>query len=100
VQAHIQFAHNAQGCQFMQYAIKFFLRSEDFETEAAFYCLPEIAATMPPLKQICDNSDDSVCSTGGYTYPPFIVVERGITLSAVRTLLLREDSFCCVPHSK
>jgi hypothetical protein len=75
----------------LQYAIKFFTKKEDFETEAAFYRLPEIAAMMPPLSQICDNSDQSVCSPGGYVYPPFIIVERGITLSAVRTPLLQRQ---------
>ena len=67
----------------MQYAVKFFLKSVDFETEASHYRDAAIAAAMPPLAQLCANADGQVCSPSGLPFPAFVVVERGITLHEV-----------------
>jgi hypothetical protein len=46
------------------------------------YSHPTIRWTLPPLIEASDNSDEKVISPSGFVYPPFIVMERGITLAA------------------
>ena len=83
MQAVVQFARSARCRKFEQYAVKFFNSREAFAVEAEHYRIPAIAATLPPLKLICANTDGAVRSPSGHVFPPFIVMERGVTLHQV-----------------
>ena len=91
MQAVVQFACNARSSAFEQYAVKFFNSRGAFAVEAEHYRIPAIAATLPPLKLICANTDGAVRSPNGHVFPPFIVMERGVTLHQVWTV-----AGCCV----
>ena len=56
------------------------MNRDEFEEEAALYRTPALASIMPDLLQVADNADGTVCSRSGYTFPPFLVLERGTTL--------------------
>jgi hypothetical protein len=79
-QALVQFAHSASH-DFFQYAIKFFNDLDVFDSEAALYAHPQIKQTLPPLTLACDNRDGAVRSPNGFVYPPFLIMERGCTLT-------------------
>ena len=48
--------------------------------EAALYQHPQLRRTLPPLHRAVRNVDEAVVSRSGYVFPPFIVLERGVTL--------------------
>lgn len=62
----------------------------EFEEEVALYRTPELVSVMPDLLQVHDNAGGAVRSRSGYTFPPFLVLERGTTL---RTWMAEERSF-------
>jgi hypothetical protein len=74
-----QFARGSDG-GYDQYAIKFFLRQEDFEREVSLYQDPTLRPTLPELIYASDNAAGTVCSINGMPFAPFMVVERGSSL--------------------
>ena len=82
---------------FYQYAIKFCYRRSDYETEAALYAHPTIRHTLPPLIQASDNANGAVVSPSGYVYSPFIVMERGATLTECAPCLVLLWLLPCSP---
>ena len=61
-----------------QYRI--FHSRDEFEEEVALYRDPALASIMPDLLYANDNESGSVRSLSGYAFPPFFVLERGVTL--------------------
>ena len=53
-------------------------------TEGELYKHPDISQTLPPLVEASDNANGAVRSPSGFVYPPYIIMERGITLSKWR----------------
>ena len=48
----------------------------------ALYQDPQLRRTLPDLLFATDNADGKVVSQSGYRFPPFFVLERGLTLQA------------------
>jgi hypothetical protein len=55
----------------------------EFEEEVALYNDPVLASTLPELLLYDSNADGSVKSASGYAFPPFIVLEKGVTLQVL-----------------
>ena len=95
---HVQFARSKDG-GYSQFAIKFFLRPEDYAVEQRLYQDPQISRTLPDLVYASDNADQSVRSKSGMPFPPFMVMERGASLSecvhVIWCMLLRIWHFTC-----
>ena len=60
---------------------RLFLRTQDFEEEAAQFRDPVLRQVLPQLHHISDNADGAVRTTSGVPFPPFLVLERGQTLA-------------------
>ena len=78
----LQFARGGDG-GFAQYAIKFFFQLKDFDREVQMYAKPGIQQVLPKMVQRAEQG--SVTSIDGVPLPPFIVMERGSTLSECAT---------------
>ena len=61
-------------------ACRFFHSREDFEIEQRIYEDRTFRACLPELILANDNARGDVQSHSGYTFPPFLVMDRGITL--------------------
>ena len=59
---------------------RIFHSRDEFEEEVALYRDPALASIMPDLLYANDNESGSVRSLSGYAFPPFFVLERGVTL--------------------
>jgi hypothetical protein len=66
-----------------QVVVKFFLRPADFHVEQALYATKAISKLLPPMTHACSNRDGAVRAVNGFVFPPWIVTERGSTLSEV-----------------
>lgn len=81
---NLQFARDQSG-GFQQFAIKFFLDSKDFGLEEAMYAQPELRKVLPNLIDARAQRDPSSIATAksrhGYVFPPFLVLERGLSLA-------------------
>lgn len=62
-------------------ACRFFSRRADFDEETAFYRDPVLAKLLPSILDASDNANGRTRSRGGYIFPPYLVLERGITLA-------------------
>lgn len=80
-QALVVFARDASGA-FEQYAIKFFHKRDEYEAEARLYEHAQLRKTLPRLVAAVDNEEGAVRSHGGFRFPPYIVLARGVTLAA------------------
>ena len=60
---------------------RFFLSVADFEKESACYLQDVFRACLPGLQQATLNADQAIVSRTGYPFPPFMVLDRGVTLS-------------------
>jgi serine/threonine protein kinase len=60
---------------------RFFLHENDYELEVGFYKHVVFCKCLPDLLQTHDNADGSIVSRSGYRFPPFMVLDRGLTLS-------------------
>jgi hypothetical protein len=65
-------------------ARRFFNARGDFEAEVAMYTHPVLRETLPSLLYAYSNADGSLRSRSGFVFPPFLVLERGVTLKAWR----------------
>jgi hypothetical protein len=59
---------------------RLFHRRDEFEAEVALYRNPVLRRVLPELRRASDNGDGAVRSRSGYVFPPFFILERGITL--------------------
>lgn len=59
---------------------RFFFDRSDFEKEVALYRDQSLPATLPAMLHATTNDDRTVRSIRGYVFPPFLVLERGMTL--------------------
>jgi hypothetical protein len=75
----VQFARSADG-GYRQFAIKFFLKREDYLREEGLYRDAAIRRTLPDLVQANDNAKIKILSRSGFPFPPFLVMERGTSL--------------------
>ena len=60
---------------------RFFFKPEEFEEELALYSDPVLSKALPTVRFSSDNRDCSARSRSGFVFPPFIVLERGVTLA-------------------
>jgi hypothetical protein len=58
-------------------AVKCFLSHDAYENELQYYQDPGLREILVPVVHFDGNESGSVCTRSGYTFPPFIVVERG-----------------------
>jgi serine/threonine protein kinase len=57
------------------------MRLEDYHNEHRLYTLSTIKPTLPPLFAASDNADGSARASNGYLFPPYLAMERGVTLA-------------------
>jgi hypothetical protein len=62
---------------------RFFFDKSDFERELRTYEHPQLQSTMPPLHASCPNADGALRSASGWPFPPFLVLERGVSLQVL-----------------
>jgi hypothetical protein len=74
----LQFARGMHDGQ--EYAIKFFIARNAFDRENELYSNKVLRGMMPAVKHIESNDDGSICSVGGWAFPPCLVLERGESL--------------------
>ena len=60
---------------------RLFLERQEFEQEVGLYRDPVLKRVLPDLIRAHDNADGAVRSRSGFVFPPFFVLERGMTLS-------------------
>jgi Protein kinase domain len=79
LQGIVQFLHrSADGVAFV---VKFFSDVTAFKRELALYQRPELRTMMPAIELIEANEAGRVRCSNGFSFPPFIVVERGESLN-------------------
>ena len=61
---------------------RYFLEEQDFKEEVALYRDPVLSQALPALLHASANADGAARSRSGFQFPPFVIMERGITLSA------------------
>ena len=61
-------------------ACRFFHKRADFDLELQTYRHPVLQHTLPPLHLACANADGALQSPSGFVYPPFLALERGVSL--------------------
>lgn len=78
-QAIVQFARSAtEGCQ-KSFALKFFLKEKDFESEKSIYRNSPIGKLLPMLAGLVE--DGQLSDPEGHALPPCIIMERGESLN-------------------
>ena len=82
-QSVVQFARRTDGSGTAFVAIKFFAKRAAYEEEAAVYRTspPKLQRFMPAVVKYADNSDGALRDPFGNPLPPFIVMEKGDSLS-------------------
>ena len=68
------------GMQRPTSACRFFHAPREFEAEVALYRDPALRPILPRIWYASANIDGAVRSRSGYAFPPFFVLERGMTL--------------------
>ena len=58
-----------------------FCDAQAFEEEAAQYRDPVLQRCLPELVYASSNADGTTRSARGFVFPPFLVIERGMTLT-------------------
>lgn len=53
----------------------------EYEEEAALYHDPVLCKLLPEILHSSNNADGRISSRSGVPFPPFLVLERGVTLS-------------------
>lgn len=61
---------------------RFFYDTEEFGAEVALYQDPVLREVLPKIIHASENLSGAERSRSGYVFPPFMVLERGITLAA------------------
>lgn len=79
-QAVVQYARRGQGASQQNYAIKFFLKRSDYNTEANMYRHSPMRFFMPSVVKYVDNIDNAAKDPFGGVLKPFVVMERGGSL--------------------
>ena len=59
---------------------RLFHDGHEFEEEVALYRDPVLRAVLPAILYASANANGDVRSQSGYVFPPFMVLERGITM--------------------
>ena len=59
---------------------RFYHDGNEFEEEVALYRDPVLRAVLPAILHANDNANGDIRSQSGYAFPPFMVLERGITM--------------------
>jgi serine/threonine protein kinase len=59
---------------------RFFFRERDYHLEKGFYDNEAFRKCLPHLTHADDNSHGKLVSRNGYRFPPFMALDRGITL--------------------
>ena len=63
-------------------AVQFYSNdTEGFERENALYRHPQIRETLPPVHGGSSNHDGATRSPSGFVFPPYLILERGVSLS-------------------
>jgi hypothetical protein len=77
-------AHAILHSAFAMFTIRFrrfFLHQTDYLLERGFYDSATFAQCMPQLMHADDNAKGTIVSRSGYRFPPFLVLDRGVTLT-------------------
>jgi serine/threonine protein kinase len=69
-----------QFSQLLYAACRFFFNKRDYLVETSFYENKAFRQCLPELAHASDNKDGRVVSRSGYRFPPFMVLDRGVTL--------------------
>jgi hypothetical protein len=79
----VQFARRTDGTGTSLYALKFFAKRKTYDEEVAIYrsAPPKLQRFMPSVAKFVDNIDGALKDPFGNTLPPFIVMEKGESLS-------------------
>lgn len=79
----VQFARRTDGTGASLHALKFFAKRKDYDEEVAIYAdAPvQLKRFMPAVNKYVDNLDGSVKDPWGNHVPPFIIMEKGESLS-------------------
>jgi hypothetical protein len=59
---------------------RLFHRRDEFEAEVALYRNPVLRRVLPKLRRASDNANGAVRSRSGYAFPPYFVLERGMSM--------------------
>ena len=62
-------------------ACRFFNRVQDYAIEETMYRNERVKPVLPDLFAASPNGDGAVRARSGYVFPPFLVMERGMTLA-------------------
>ena len=69
-----------RGVDIPLHARRFFHIAQEFEEEVALYQDPVLRAVLPAILHASDNANGAERSQSGYVFPPFMVLERGVTM--------------------
>jgi hypothetical protein len=58
------------------------VHAEDYFLELGFYNNETFSKCLPELVHTTDNADGRVVSCNGYRFPPYMVLDHGVTLKA------------------
>ena len=61
-------------------ACRFFNLKREYQAELQLYQEPVLRQILPKLLDATDNASGDVRSRSGFVFPPFLVLERGMTL--------------------
>lgn len=103
-QSVVQFARGTDGTAL--YAIKFFVKQEQYHEEAAMYrdSPLQLQRFMPAVVKYADNLDGAIKDPFGNVLPPFIMMEKGESLTdrasnvpvdLFTATQVRATLFCC-----
>jgi hypothetical protein len=59
---------------------RFFLQEDDYYLERGFYDNEAFCKCLPHLTHADDNAHGRIVSRNGYRFPPFMALDRGVTL--------------------
>lgn len=79
----VQFARRTDGTGTALFAVKFFESRAGYDEEVRVYreAPMQLQRFMPSVSKYVDNLNSSVCDPFGNPLPPFIVMEKGESLS-------------------
>lgn len=75
-----------------EYVVKFFFDQATFDRELELHDRPALRRMMAATVQINSNCQGAVAAPCGYVFPPFIVMDRGASLSEWNATIAQQDA--------
>jgi serine/threonine protein kinase len=69
----------------MTWLCRFFTSMQDFLLERSFYQNETFRHCLPEVVQASENGNGCLISRSGFRFPPFLALDRGVTLNAWMT---------------